>query len=90
MGLCGGCLGCDWGSCGGVLGGEASTVKGGINWFPHSHLRVSANYIHALDINTATQTTYKQGGNAVGAVTQGQAFNGAQLDMFETRVQVDW
>jgi hypothetical protein len=51
---------------------------------------VSANYIHALDINTATQTTYKQGGNAVGAVTQGQAFNGAQLDMFETRVQVDW
>jgi phosphate-selective porin OprO/OprP len=75
---------------GGVLGGEASTVKGGINWFPHSHLRVSANYIHALDINTATQTTYKQGGNAVGAVTQGQAFNGAQLDMFETRVQVDW
>ena len=75
---------------GGVLGGSASTVKGGINWFPHSHLRVSANYIHALDINTGSQNTYASGGNAVGANTQGQAFNGAQLDMFETRMQVDW
>jgi phosphate-selective porin OprO/OprP len=74
---------------GGVLGGSASTVKGGINWFPHSHLRVSANYIHALDINTATQMTYAQGGSKSGT-TQGQAFNGAQLDMFETRMQVDW
>ena len=75
---------------GGALGGTASTVKGGINWFPHSHLRVSANYIHALDINTATQNTYAQGGNAAKTTTQGQAYNGAQLDMFETRVQVDW
>ena len=75
---------------GGALGGTASTIKGGINWFPHSHLRVSANYIHPLDINTATQNTYKQGGNAAGANTQGQAFNNASLDMFETRVQVDW
>jgi hypothetical protein len=33
--------------------------------------------------------TYAQGGSKPGT-TQGQAFNGAQLDMFETRMQVDW
>jgi hypothetical protein len=43
-----------------------------------------------LDFNTATQNTYAQGGNAAKTTTQGQAYNGAQLDMFETRVQVDW
>ena len=75
---------------GGVLGGEANVAKGGINWFPHSHLRVSANYLHPMNIDTAGQQGYKQGGTPALTTTQGAAFNGANLDMFETRVQVDW
>jgi phosphate-selective porin OprO and OprP len=75
---------------GGVKGGSANVAKGGINWFPHSHLRVSANYLHPMNIQTANQQQYKQGGTPALTTTQGQAFNGASLDMFETRVQVDW
>ncbi len=79
---------------GGVLGGSANVAKGGINWFPHSHLRVSANYLHPMNIETANQQTYSNKNGATGGAapntTQGQAFNGASLDMFETRVQVDW
>jgi len=75
---------------GGVLGGSANVAKGGFNWFPHSHLRVSANYLHPMNIQTANQQQYKQGGTPALTTTQGQAFNGASLDMFETRVQVDW
>ena len=75
---------------GGVLGGEANVVKGGINWYPHSHLKVMANYLHPMNIDTAGQQGYKQGGTPANTTTQGEAFNGASLDMFETRVQVDW
>ncbi len=63
-----------------IKGGRASTAKLGINWYPNSHVRLMANYIHALDINTA--------GNAGGA--RSQAFNNVDLDMLETRVQLDW
>ena len=75
---------------GGVLGGEANVVKGGINWYPHSHLVVMANYLHPMNIDTSGQQGYKQGGTAANTTTQGAAFNGASLDMFETRFQVDW
>ncbi|MEC4748189.1 porin [Methylomicrobium sp. Wu6] len=62
-----------------IHGGRASTAKFGINWYPNSHMRVMANYIHALDINTGNAPT-----------TTGRAFNNADLDILETRVQVDW
>jgi hypothetical protein len=48
-----------------------------------------ANYLHPMNIETANQQTYAVGGSKPNT-TQGQAFNGASLDMFETRVQVDW
>jgi phosphate-selective porin OprO/OprP len=38
-----------------------------------------ANYVHALDINTAGV-----------ANTTSAAFNNADLDVLETRVQLDW
>ena len=63
----------------GINGGKASTVKFGLNWYPHSHLRVMADYVHVLDINTTKAAT-----------AFGRAWNGASLDMIETRVQVDW
>ena len=75
---------------GGAMGGAATVAKGGFNWYPHSHLRVSANYLHPMSIDTANQTTNTATGASVPNTTQGQAFNGAKLDMFETRVQVDW
>ena len=62
-----------------INGGRASTFKSGINWYPNSHVRVMADWVHALDISTATAAT-----------PTGRAFNGASLDMIETRVQLDW
>ena len=62
-----------------IKGGQVDTVKGGINWYLNSHTRVMANYIHALDIKTA----------AVADATA-KSFNHTELDMIETRVQLDW
>ncbi len=64
---------------GAIKGGRVSTAKAGINWYPNSHVRVMANYVHALDINTGTV-----------ANTTSKAFNNADLDLIETRVQLDW
>ena len=64
---------------GGVNGGRASTVKFGLNWYPHSHLRVMTDYVHVLDINTASVSN-----------STSKAWNDASLDMVETRFQVDW
>jgi len=62
-----------------ITGGEAQTFKTALNWYPNSHMRLMANFIHVLDINTANNT------NARSA-----AFNGTHLDMLEMRAQVDW
>lgn len=62
-----------------IKGGRADMVRFGLNWYPHSHVRVMSNFIHVLNLNT-------QGvANARSA-----AFNGANLDIFEMRVQVDF
>ncbi|WP_262967042.1 OprO/OprP family phosphate-selective porin [Methylobacter psychrophilus] len=62
-----------------IQGGRASTLKAGLNWYPNSHVRVMANYLHALDISTT---------NVANATSK--AFNKADLDMIETRIQLDW
>jgi phosphate-selective porin OprO/OprP len=64
---------------GAIRGGRSSTAKFGVNWYPNSHVRVMANYVHALDINTTGV-----------ASTTSAAFNNADLDVLETRVQLDW
>jgi phosphate-selective porin OprO/OprP len=68
-----------------IRGGRASTAKAGINWYPNSHVRVMANYIHALDISTGLAASTIGSSN-----NTGRAFNNADLDMFETRIQLDW
>lgn len=35
-----------------IEGGRASTGKFGLNWYPNSHFRLMANFIHVLDLNT--------------------------------------
>lgn len=35
-----------------IEGGRASTAKFGLNWYPNSHFRLMANFIHVLDLNT--------------------------------------
>ena len=63
-----------------IQAGKQSTFKVGLNWYPNSHLRVMANYIHLLDLDTgAYKTTSRE-----------RAFNDANLDIIETRVQIDW
>ncbi|MEI6068266.1 MAG: porin [Methylococcaceae bacterium] len=84
---------------GGVInGGRASTAKFGINWYPNSHVRVMTNWVHALDISTSTACItcgVNSGTNTVStsaalAGNTSRAFNGATLDMLETRIQLDW
>jgi phosphate-selective porin OprO and OprP len=68
-----------------IHGGRVSTAKFGINWYPNSHVRVMANYLHALDINTGTAA------NVQGGANNGlRVFNNADFDVIETRVQLDW
>jgi phosphate-selective porin OprO/OprP len=62
-----------------INGGRASTAKFGLNWYPNSHVRVMANYIKTLDINTTGATNARI-----------QGFNNADLDILETRVQLDF
>lgn len=62
-----------------IRGGKADLIKFGLNWYPHSHLRVMTNYIHVLDVNTAGVADRRSAG-----------FNNANLDMWITRFQVDF
>ncbi len=61
-----------------LQGGRAATAKFGVNWYPNSHLKMMANFIHALEI----QSPVKSG--------QQVNFDGSNLDMFEMRGQVDF
>ncbi|NBV74456.1 MAG: porin [Methylococcaceae bacterium] len=65
----------------GINGGEANTAKFGVNWYPNSHFKVMANYIHVLDI---------QQSSALSLTKHGASWNGGNLDMFEMRGQVDF
>jgi phosphate-selective porin OprO/OprP len=62
-----------------IKGGKASLIRFGLNWYPHSHIRVMTNYVHVLDINTAGVADRRSAG-----------FNNANLDMWLTRFQVDF
>jgi phosphate-selective porin OprO/OprP len=62
-----------------IKGGRVSTAKLGVNWYPNPHVRVMTNYVHSLDINTGLPGS-----------TANKAFNNADFDIIETRVQLDW
>jgi phosphate-selective porin OprO/OprP len=66
-----------------IKAGRIATAKLGINWYPNSHVRIMADYVHALDINTENPLYYPKG-------SRSNAFNNADLDMIETRVQLDF
>ena len=71
-----------------VQGGRASTAKFGINWYLNSHTRFMANYVKALDINTAGATT--SNATTSGLYSTNRGYNNADFDIIETRVQLDW
>ena len=80
-----------------ITGGRASTAKFGINWYPNSHIRLMANFIHTLNIDTQGVTAGGQPATAIsglnasnGAATRSQAYNSANFDVVELRGQVDF
>ena len=78
-----------------IQGGRASSGKIGLNWYPNSRVRIMANFIHFLDINTANvnnaaQTTAVNGGNTWASNNRSQSFNGTHPDIFEVRGQLDF
>lgn len=83
---------------GNINGGRAQTAKLGINWYPNSHIRMMANFIHALNIDTAgisntggPQATGNPGGiQSAANVARSRAYDSANFDVVELRAQVDW
>ncbi|WP_347987109.1 porin [Methylomonas sp. AM2-LC] len=79
-----------------IQGGRASSGKIGLNWYPNSRVRLMANFIHYLDVNTANVNNAAQtsGSNAASTATASDArshsFNGTHPDFFEIRGQVDF
>ncbi len=73
-----------------IQGGKASTVKFGLNWYPISHVRVMTDYVHILDINTQNAQSPSVNGNSGTVNTVAQGWNNGQLDMIESRIQLDW
>jgi phosphate-selective porin OprO and OprP len=63
---------------GNINGGRAQTAKLGLNWYPNSHIKMMANFIHALNIDTT------------GMAARSAAYDSANFDVVEMRAQVDW
>lgn len=68
-----------------INGGRAATAKFGINWYPNSHVKLMANVIHALEIETGNVASVTGAANA-----RSRAFDSSNLDMVEFRGQVDF
>ncbi len=62
-----------------VNGGQADTVKFGVNWYMNSHFKLMANLIHVLDVNTNGMSNVRSA-----------AFNDTNPDILEFRGQVDF
>lgn len=63
---------------GNINGGRATTGKVGLNWYPNSHIRLMANFIHTLNIDTS------------GMTARSAAYNSGNFDVVELRGQVDF
>lgn len=68
-----------------INGGQAQTAKVGVNWYPNSHVRLMANFIHVLNVETSLTAD-----NVNDPSSRQQAFNDANPDVLEFRAQVDW
>jgi phosphate-selective porin OprO/OprP len=62
-----------------VRGGQADMVRFGLNWYPHTHIKIQNNITHVLNINTDGSPIARTAG-----------FNNADLSSFLTQVQVDF
>ncbi len=74
-----------------IQGGRASSGKIGLNWYPNSRIRMMANFVHYLDINTVNvNNAATVSGSTYASNLRSQSFNGTHPDFFEIRTQVDF
>lgn len=78
-----------------IRGGSASTGKFGINWYPNSHIKLMANLIHYLNVDTATINVMNADGTKAksqlgDSTIRSKAFDGSNFDIVELRAQVDF
>ncbi len=78
-----------------IQGGQASSGKFGMTWYVNPNVKLMANFIHYLNINTANVNN--AGPNQSGltpltnpSVERSRAFNGTQPDIFEMRAQMEF
>lgn len=62
-----------------VRGGKMDAFKLALNWYPYPNIRMMTNFIHVLNINTSGVANSRSAG-----------FDNADLNMLETRLQVDF
>lgn len=73
-----------------IKGGKADMVRFGLNWYPHSNIKIQSNIVHVLNINTAATPTANGNGFAGGAGARTNGFNDANITSFLTQVTVDF
>ena len=79
-----------------IQGGLANSGKIALNWYPNSRVRFMANFVHYMEINTATVNNAAQTSGSSATATaaasnaRSQSFNGTHPDFFELRGQVDF
>lgn len=61
----------------GFASNSASLAKAGINWYPNPRFKIMANYVHALHVDSAQDST-------------GKYLNNTNPDIVEMRAQVDF
>ncbi|SCY47346.1 OprO/OprP family phosphate-selective porin [Nitrosospira sp. Nsp13] len=62
-----------------VRGGKMDMVRFGLNWYPHTHVKIQNNITYVLNVDTSGSPIPRTAG-----------FNNADLSSFLTQVQVDF
>lgn len=69
---------------GAVRGGQMDMLRLGVNWYPHSNVKLQSNFQHVLAINTPVSTATGYDGRRT------TGWNHGNLDVFMTQLTVDF